>query len=270
MSLWALNTDTKHGLRRTMASTMMRDPSFGLEKKPEPSFTNSKASSSKQGSNPSSILKNKSVFVVNPYSGRAEDVGSPDRSPPKAKGSGRWKSTGGVKKQVSNIEVVRGMSSRWRDEEEEGGERDIYDEEDSFVGYREWGSEGEEGGKGYGWLDGPTGEEEEEESTLESGGDDWRKDFGRFQRFKEPEDMRRTQSSQDRSDLAEEEERQAAEAREAFEEIMRREPGRCTCQWEWDWNDHCPLHGARVMRNARDAGAGDVDERAAITNEVRT
>jgi hypothetical protein len=119
-------------------------------------------------------------------------------------------------------------------------------------------------------LDGPTGEEEEEESTLESGGDDWRKDFGRFQRFKEPEDMRRTQSSQDRSDLAEEEERQAAEAREAFEEIMRREPGRCTCQWEWDWNDHCPLHGARVMRNARDAGAGDVDERAAITNEVRT
>ena len=227
---------------------------MGLERNQKASkqgFANSKATQSKAGS---SILKNKSVYVVNPFSGRAEDVGSPGKSPPKAK------SRGGVKKKVENIQVVRGMSDRWYGQDD--NDEDACDEEGSYVGYREWEEEG--GDKGYGWLDGPEGEE----STLSSTGEDWRKEFGSFRTFKEPEELERTSSSQERSDLAREEEQQAEEAREAFEEMMRKEPGKCTCQWEWDWNDMCPLHGARVMRQARDADSGDVDERAAITNEV--
>ena len=233
---------------------------MGLERNQKASkqgFANSKATQSKAGS---SILKNKSVYVVNPFSGRAEDVGSPGKSPPKAKSSDRWKSRGGVKKKVENIQVVRGMSDRWYGQDD--NDEDACDEEGSYVGYREWEEEG--GDKGYGWLDGPEGEE----STLSSTGEDWRKEFGSFRTFKEPEELERTSSSQERSDLAREEEQQAEEAREAFEEMMRKEPGKCTCQWEWDWNDMCPLHGARVMRQARDADSGGVDERAAITNEV--
>lgn len=175
MALWALHGDSRQGRRAgrpTMASSLMKDPSFGLEIDPSPAKSSAVNGASKGG-----ILKRTPVYVVNPNTGRATDVVSTDRStrsfPLRDVPKSRFPSRGGGKGKVTNIGVVRGTSEGLN----EGGRKEVYDDDDSYVGYGEWEDDeggndvGGEGDKGYGWLDEPEVRTNEERAKRRRSGE---------------------------------------------------------------------------------------------------